>query len=344
MTPLPDSPADSRRLVYALLIALAAGVAGGRILSAERLYEPSVHAADGAKGIPRPAWPRSRPDPWPTFSSNDRSRWALVRALVDEGTFVIGRRDRAVVLASGPAMLAARDPLQAIALFQAGYLARIGSDRGIIFEDGFQSVDKVLHPTRLEFYSTKPPLLAVLAAGEYGVLKKLFGWSIVEQRWEVIRTILFTFNVVPLVLYLALLAWLAERFGGSDWAKFYIIAAGGFATLVNPFLVTFNNHTIAATGVTVALYARGAHYIGGWAVDVRAGWGRGRLHRVQRTAGRVAGGGTRRVSAREGAGTDAAVLCARGAAAGGGDAGRELYPVGTGAAGLRGVRRPLVRV
>ena len=29
----------------------------------------------------------------PTFGSNDRSRWATVRALVDEGTFVIGRRD-----------------------------------------------------------------------------------------------------------------------------------------------------------------------------------------------------------------------------------------------------------
>jgi glycerol-3-phosphate dehydrogenase len=37
-------------------------------------------------------------------------------------------------------------------------------DSGIIFEDGFGSVDKVLHPSRLEFYSTKPPLLSVLAA------------------------------------------------------------------------------------------------------------------------------------------------------------------------------------
>jgi hypothetical protein len=255
MTPPPDAPRDFRRGAYALLIALAVGLTAGRILSAERLFEPSVHRPDDRPDVPRPAWPRSRPEPWPTFSSNDRSRWAAVRALVDEGTFVIGRRDRTVVLASGPAVLAAATPIQAAVLLQAGYQARVGSDRGIIFEDGFQSVDKVLHPERLEFYSTKPPLLTVLAAGEYYLLKKLFGWSIVAQRWEVIRTILFTFNVVPLVIYLVVLAWLAERFGATDWGRLYVVAAGGFATLVSPFLITFNNHTVAASSAIVAVWA-----------------------------------------------------------------------------------------
>src|SRR5437763_15572963 len=111
MMPPPDrEPVSSRRLVYGLLIALAAGLTAGRIASAERLYEPSVHRGAG-QDVPRPAWPATRPEPWPTFSSNDRSRWAAVRALVDEGTFVIGRRDRTVVLASGPAVLAGGDAL-----------------------------------------------------------------------------------------------------------------------------------------------------------------------------------------------------------------------------------------
>jgi hypothetical protein len=255
MTPTSSPNTLGPRHVYGLLLCLAAGVAGGRILSAERLYEPSVHRGEGQPAVPRPAWPRSRPDPWPTFSSNDRSRWAVVRALVDEGSFVIGRRDRTVVLSSPAAALAAADPLQAAALLQAGYLARTRSDRGIIFEEGFQSVDKVLHPARMEFYSTKPPLLAVLAAGEYWVLKKAFGWSIVAQRWEVVRTILVTFNLLPLLLYLAVLAWLAERFSRSDWARLYVVAAGGFATLLTPFLVTFNNHTVAASSAAVTLYA-----------------------------------------------------------------------------------------
>jgi hypothetical protein len=257
MTPLPEADAaqaGSRRLVYGLLITLAAGLAAGRIASAERVYEPSVHRAAG-ENVPRPAWPATRPEPWPTFSSNDRSRWAAVRALVDQGTWVIGRRDRTVVLASGPAVLAARDPLSAFILLEAGYQARTRSDSGIIFEDGFQSVDKMLNPRTLEYYSTKPPLLTVLVAGEYWLLKKAFGWSLVEQRWEVIRTVVVTFNLVPLVLYLAILAWLAERLGTSDWSRYFIVAAGGFATLVTPFLITLNNHTLAATGAAVALYA-----------------------------------------------------------------------------------------
>src|SRR5262245_37088106 len=183
-------PEPARRLVYALLITVAAGQAAGRLLSAERVYEPSLHRApSGPNEPPRPVWPATRPEPWPTFSSNDRSRWAAVRALVDEGTWVIGWRDEQ------------------------------GKDHGIVFEDGWQSVDKVLHPERQEFYSSKPPLLTLLAAGGYWALKHALGWSIVEQRWEVIRTLVFAVNIVPLILYLALLARLAERFGTTDWGR-----------------------------------------------------------------------------------------------------------------------------
>ncbi len=54
----------------------------------------------------------------------------------------------------------------------------IGKDSGIIFEDGWQSVDKMLNPDTLEYYSTKPPLLTFLVACEYWLLKKAFGWSL----------------------------------------------------------------------------------------------------------------------------------------------------------------------
>lgn len=235
MTPLPESTPEARRLVYGLLITLAAGLTLGRLASAERVNEPSVHKPDG-DARPRPAWPKTRPEPWPTFSSNDRSRWAAVRALVDEGTFVVGRRGPAVDAEGKPVPLARRD-------------------QGIIFEDGWGSVDKVLHPERQEFYSTKPPLLSVIAAGEYWVLKRAFGWDIVKDRWLVIPAILVTINLLPLILYLALLARLAERVGATDWARYYVVAAAGFATLVTPFLVSFNNHTVATTAVVVAVYA-----------------------------------------------------------------------------------------
>ena len=91
MTTAPDNAA-SRSLVYGLLITLAVGLNLGRLASLERVNEPSVHKPDGDTR-PRPAWPKVRPEPSPTFGSNDRSRWATVRALVEKGTFVIGQRD-----------------------------------------------------------------------------------------------------------------------------------------------------------------------------------------------------------------------------------------------------------
>src|SRR5262245_20425097 len=254
MTPPPESDPQLRRQVYGLLITLAAGLTLGRLASTERLHEPSVHRGD-KDARPRPAWPRARPEPSPTFGSNDRSRFALARALVDEGKWVIGRRDPVVLENTVRALVGAGGPLQTVVMAEVGFRLRVASDSGIIFEDGWQSVDKVMHPATLEFYSTKPPLLSVLAAGEYWVLKRLFGWSIVEDRFLVIPTILVTLNVIPLILYLWLLALLAERLGLSEWGRYYVVGAAGFGTLVTPFLVTFNNHTVATTGVVVALYA-----------------------------------------------------------------------------------------
>src|SRR5579884_895511 len=146
-----------RRRVYGLLIVVATAMALGRILSAELVYEPSLSQSwPNDPDHPRRPWPATVPRAMPTFSSNDRSRWAAVRALVDEGTWVIGRRDKQVVIASAPAALAAADPLQLAVLLEVGLDRRIKSDRGIIFEDGWQSVDKMLNPATLEFYSTKP--------------------------------------------------------------------------------------------------------------------------------------------------------------------------------------------
>ena len=68
-----------------------------------------------------------------------------------------------------------------------------------------------------------------------------------------------TLNIVPFVVYLSLLAWLAERFGTTDWARYFIVAAGAFATLVTPFLITFNNHTVATAGVAAGPLSGAAH-------------------------------------------------------------------------------------
>jgi hypothetical protein len=127
-------------------------------------------------------------------------------------------------------------------------------------------VDKVLNPKEKadpngdshlvrEYYSSKPPLLAVLMAGEYWVIKHVTGWSINERPNEIVRIGLLTFNVLPLIFYLWMIARLAERYGATDWGRLFVVAAAAFGTLLTPFLITFNNHVPAAFAALAALYA-----------------------------------------------------------------------------------------
>lgn len=252
-----------RRSVYLLLITVAVAAICGRILAVVRVYEPNMHRADPGQtaasvvaplaaeqpfaalpllaagnerwqqldpdDFPR-VWPRTRPEPMPTLGANDRSRWATVRALVDDGTYVIGRREI--------------DP-------QTGKYR----DTGIVTEDGWQTIDLVLHPDEHVFLSSKPPLFSTLVAGEYWLLKTGFGWSIVVNRWLVVRTILITVNLVPFLLFLIVLSRLAERYGTTDWGRLYVVAAGCFGTFLTTFTVTLNNHSPAACAVLFALYS-----------------------------------------------------------------------------------------
>src|SRR5262245_11075382 len=103
--------ANPRTLVYTLLITVAAAAAAGRIVATERVPQASLYKAKAEDAEGR-AWPEKRPPPMPTFSSNDVSRWATIRALVDDGTYVIGRRDQKAVAVSLVAALAASSPVE----------------------------------------------------------------------------------------------------------------------------------------------------------------------------------------------------------------------------------------
>jgi hypothetical protein len=227
----PTESASPRKLVYALLIVVAAGGVAGRIASVSQLYDPEQSRDPNNPADARRKWPEQRPRPMPIFGSNDRSRWATVRSLVEEGTYVVGKR-----------YPGRRDP-------------KAFRDSGIIFEDGWQSVDKVLHPEKHEFCSSKPPLLSTLVAGLYWLLYVLFGWTFSTEPFTVVRTLLMLINLVPFVIYLVLLSRLLDRCGGSDWSRWYVLAAACFATLMTPFLLTFNNHTVATCCVLFAVYA-----------------------------------------------------------------------------------------
>ena len=237
--------ADTRRSVYLLLTAAAVAIAASRVFNTELLYEPSRYTAPHPGSYsaippdPPRIWPNERPDPTPMYSSNDRSRWATIRALVDEHTYAIGRR-----------------------IYPDGQNPKSYRDEGIVWEPQYRSLDIVLRPlgenatgpqTR-EFYSSKPPLMPTVLAGEYWLLKKWFHWDIVRDRWLVIPTIVFTLNVIPFMIYLVLLARLIDGSGKSDFGKLLAFITAAMGTYVLTFSGTLNNHTPAACCVLFAAY------------------------------------------------------------------------------------------
>lgn len=129
------SPDRMRRSVYHLTLVVTVAAMSARVANSERVYEPSIYrSATPVADEPNPPnrnWPTNRPLPMPTFGSNDRSRWATIRALVDDGTFAIGRRVR---------------------LPDGKY-----RDTGRVFEPGYDSVDKVLKPETDEFFRANRP-------------------------------------------------------------------------------------------------------------------------------------------------------------------------------------------
>jgi hypothetical protein len=232
---LPTDPASVRRGVYVLLIVVAIAGLAGRIIGVGRVYEPWLSRTPGKteEEDPRGLWPATRPEPQPTHGDNDRSRWDTVRALVENHTYVIGHRDGI-------------DPETGKPI-----------DRGIAFEDGWKTIDKVMNPDTQDFYSSKPPLLPTLVASEYWALHRGLGWSMTDERhrWDVVPAILLTLNALPWAIALWLLARLAERHGSTDWGRYFVLAAACFGTFVTTFSVTLNNHTVAAWSAMFALYA-----------------------------------------------------------------------------------------
>ncbi|MEN1678692.1 MAG: hypothetical protein AAGJ46_03815 [Planctomycetota bacterium] len=162
----------------------------------------------------------------PFLSSNDRSRWMAIRALVEHGTYAID---------------------------------------DVYGEPTWDSIDIVQHRDAggdLRLYSSKPPLLITIIAGEYWLLHQLTGWTLGTHPYTLGRVILMTTNVLPMAVMLLLVAAVADRLlrrlpGPTDtnWAWLFIVASGAFGTMLLPFAVALNNHVVAAVSASVVLYA-----------------------------------------------------------------------------------------
>jgi hypothetical protein len=174
-------------------------------------------ATVGGRALTVNSWDHS-----PFFSANDRSRWCTIRALGDAGTYEID------------------DVIS-------------NSDNRFRWD----SIDKVQHVGRdgnLHFYSSKPPLFPALVAGIYIGIKAVTGWTIADDTFYVVRTILVLVNVLPWLLYLMVFGLLIDRLPVRDWTRYYVLAAAAFGTYLSTFVITINNHLPAAVCVMVSLY------------------------------------------------------------------------------------------
>jgi hypothetical protein len=235
-----DSNATLRWGVYAILIAIAVGNMSGRLLSvnsisrvelekhlvnrelqplASQLREQNLSEADVAERLARERDRLTEEHRLqrPFLSANDRSRWLAIRSLVELGTYEIDT---------------------------------------LIDRDLWNTIDMVQHrgdDGQLHLYSSKPPLLITLLAGEYWLIYKTTGMTLAEHPYFVGRLMLITINVLPLAWMLVIVARLTERFGTSDWSRIFVVATASLGTMLGTFAVVLNNHTIAAVSVAIAL-------------------------------------------------------------------------------------------
>jgi len=163
----------------------------------------------------RKDWQRQRP----FLSANDRSRWLTIRALVENGTYAID---------------------------------------DLIQQRGWDTIDMVKHPDAdgvPRLYSSKPPLWPTIIASEYWLIHRITGATLESHPFAIGRAILITVNLLPLLLYFAIIARWCERYGSTDWGRLFVMAAATFGTFLTTFAVTLNNHLPAAVFAAIAIDA-----------------------------------------------------------------------------------------
>jgi uncharacterized membrane-anchored protein YhcB (DUF1043 family) len=240
--PCSPLPALTRWGVYLLLIAVAVGNMTGRLLSVNSVDKVQLEITKLREGLDRQRkqlikdgvtgeqlesrmaveGERLREElrlQRPFLSANDRSRWMTIRSLVERGTYEIDE---------------------------------------IVGQPTWDTIDMVQHTGRdgkKHLYSSKPPLLATVLAGEYWLIHQFGGETLRDDPYEIGRAMLITVNILPMALMFVLLARVVEKYGTTDWGRIFVVCAATLGTMLNTFAVVLNNHTVAAVSAAVALYA-----------------------------------------------------------------------------------------
>lgn len=156
----------------------------------------------------------------PLQSANDRSRWATVWSLVERGTWQIDEID------SWPR---------------------------------WSTIDKVRYRRSEQdpwhFYSSKPPFLSTIVAGLYTAERSVLGYGLFHETALVTRLLLLIVNVLPFCVTLLSLQRTLQRLKTTLSTRCFLLLTAGFASILNPYLTTLNNHTPAVASAMLTLSA-----------------------------------------------------------------------------------------
>jgi hypothetical protein len=149
----------------------------------------------------------------PSLSANDRSRWAAVAALLEDGAWEIDRVND---------------------LLDSKGRSKI-----------WASIDIVRHRGRdgkEHFYSSKPPLLTLMIAAVTKPVTMITGKKVTEEPFLIMRSVLILINVIPFLLFWIWWSrWLEANVTG-EWSRFFLLNAALWGTFLTTFTVTLNNH------------------------------------------------------------------------------------------------------
>jgi hypothetical protein len=114
-------------------------------------------------------------------------------------------------------------------------------------------------------------------AGLAKPLHLLFGWKPSTHPFEITRFLLLLINLLPWWLYLVVFRNLLESLPGTDASRLILLTMAGLGTLVQPYLIVFNNHTpgtfavLFATAGMARIWLATPHHPAGWIWYLSAG-------------------------------------------------------------------------
>ncbi|WP_417391641.1 hypothetical protein [Gimesia sp.] len=179
-------------------------------------------------------------------SQNSRLRWAVYLLLI---TVTCGQ-SLAAIMNSAP-LQSANDRSRWCTVWS---LVEEGTYQIDTINDrpGWSSIDKVRHDGH--FYSSKPPLFPTMVAGLYWCIKTTTGLNLNQNLHDVAHLILIAVNLIPMLIALLLICQMVERYATNLFTRYFVVIAACFATLLTPFLLTLNNHSIAASSAVFTIY------------------------------------------------------------------------------------------